>query len=195
MTRRTIRAGLMAVALVTTAVLEPSGSAGAQQDLDRLAATRQWSAEVVVTSDCDRLGFDGSLTAIHNRIVTTYQFTRRIASTTYRWSVTMGARDSREVEESAATFEIDSELQITDSTRIINSRAPGRPFTRTRYVRESVVDASTFDDQPPTAELFDAPPPTETGTLSGRRTEFAYSLFGGVVLSCPAQRQWTLRAP
>ena len=206
MTLRTMRAGLMAVALVTTAVLEPSGSASAQQDLARLAATRQWSAEVVVTSDCDRLGFDGSLTAIHNRIVTTYQFTRRIvdapvltwrgrASTTYRWSVTMGARDSREVEESAATFEIDSELQITDSTRIINSRAPGRPFTRTRYVGESVVDASTFDDQPPTAELFDAPPPTETGTLSGRRTEFAYSLFGGVVLSCPAQRQWTLRAP
>jgi hypothetical protein len=207
MTLRSMRTGLMAAALATTAILEPSGSTlASQQDMDRLAATKQWAAEVVVTSDCDRLGFDGSLTAIHNRIVTTYQFTRRVvdapvltwrgrASTTYRWSVTMGARDSREVEESAATFEIDGELQITDSTRISTSRPPGRPFTKTRYVGESVVDASTFDDQPPTAELFDVPPPTDAGTLSGRRTEFAYSLFGGVVLSCPAQRQWTLRAP
>ena len=206
MTLRTLRSGLIAAALATPAILEPSRPAAAQQELDRLAATKQWTAEVVVTSDCDRLGFDGSLTAIHNRIVTTYQFTRRVtdapvltwrgrASTTYKWSVTMGARDGREVEESAATFEIDGELQITDSTRITTSRPPGRPFTKTRYVGESAVDASTFDDQPPTAELFDVPPPTESGTLSGRRTEFAYSLFGGVVLSCPAQRQWTLRAP
>ena len=196
----------LAAALAITTLLGPSRAVQGQQDLERLAATKQWAAEVVVTSDCDRVAFDGSRTAIHNRIVTTYQFTRRVtdapvltwrgrASTTYRWSVTMGARDSREVEESAATFEIDGELQITDSTRITTSRPPGRPFTKTRYVGESVVDASTFDDQPPTAELFDAPPPTDTGTLSGRRTEFAYSLFGGVVLSCPAQRQWTLRAP
>jgi hypothetical protein len=195
-----------AAAVAATALLVPSGAAQEQPDLQRFAATRQWAAEVVVTSDCDRVAFDGSRTAIHNRIVTTYQFTRRVtdapvltwrgrASTTYRWSVTMGARDSREVEESAATFEIDSEMQITDSTRISTSRPPGRPFTKTRYIGESVVDASTFDDEPPTAELFDAPPPSETGTLSGRRTEYSYSLFGGIVLSCPAQRQWTLRAP
>jgi hypothetical protein len=195
-----------AAAVAATALLVPSGAAQEQPDLQRFAATRQWTAEVIVTSDCDRVAFDGSRTAIHNRIVTTYQFTRRVidapvltwrgrASTTYKWSVTMGARDSREVEESAATFEIDSEMQITDSTRISTSRPPGRPFTKTRYIGESVVDASTFDDEPPTAELFDAPPPSETGTLSGRRTEYSYSLFGGIVLSCPAQRQWTLRAP
>jgi hypothetical protein len=202
---RSVRSGF-AAAVATAALLVPAGEAQEQPDLERLAATKLWAAEVVVTSDCDRVAFDGSRTAIHNRIVTTYQFTRRVldapvltwrgrATTTYRWSVTMGARDSREVEESAATFEIDSELKITDSTRISNSRPPGRPFTKTRYVGESVVDASTFDDEPPTAELFDAPPPSETGTLSGRRTEYSYSLFGGIVLSCPAQRQWTLRAP
>jgi hypothetical protein len=202
---RSMRLGF-AAAVAATALLVPSGAAQEQPDLQRFAATRQWTAEVIVTSDCDRVAFDGSRTAIHNRIVTTYQFTRRVidapvltwrgrASTTYKWSVTMGARDSREVEESAATFEIDSEMQITDSTRISTSRPPGRPFTKTRYIGESVVDASTFDDEPPTAELFDAPPPSETGTLSGRRTEYSYSLFGGIVLSCPAQRQWTLRAP
>jgi hypothetical protein len=117
------------------------------------------------------------------------------ATTTYRWSVTMGTRDGREVEESAASFEGDAELRITDSTKISTSRPPGRPFTKTKYMGDSIVDSTTSDDEPPTAELFDAPLPTDPATLSGRRTESSYSLFGGVVLSCPAQRQWTVRAP
>ena len=196
--------GLLAAA-VAMLVLQASGSAGGSQDLDRLAAVKRWSAEVVVTSDCDRTAFDGSRTAIHNRIVTTYQFTERVADapaltwrghavTTYSWSVMTGVRDSREVEQSEASFEIDSELQLTASTKISTTgRPPGRPFTKTRYMGDAVVDTLTVDDLPPSAELFDAPLPSQSGTLSGRRTEFAYSLFGGAVLSCPAERQWTLR--
>ena len=192
------------VASVWAAILlHTAGSARGAQDLDRLAAVKRWSAEVLVTSDCDRTAFDGSRTAIHNRIVTTYQFTERVpeaakptwrgrATTTYQWSVMTGARDSREVEESEASFEIDSELQLSGSTRISTSRPPGRPFTRTRYVGDAVVDMSTANDWPPSAELFDAPLPSETGTQSGRRVESAYSLFGGAVLNCPAERQWTL---
>src|SRR6187401_78078 len=99
------RTGWLAILLATTAIVGPSGSAGQdrQQDLDRLATTKTWTAEVAVTSDCDRSAFDGSRTAIHNRVVTTYQFTQRVAdapvltwrgraTTTYRWSVTMGTR-------------------------------------------------------------------------------------------------------
>jgi hypothetical protein len=195
---------LAAAAIVaTTATLRPQAGQDRQQELDRLPAIKEWTAEVAVTSDCDRSAFDGSRTAIHNRVVTTYQFTRRVvdapvltwrgrATTTYRWSVTMGTRDGREVEESAASFEGDAELRITDSTKISTSRPPGRPFTKTKYMGDSVVDSTTSDDEPPTAELFDAPLPTDPATLSGRRTESSYSLFGGVVLSCPAQRQWNL---
>lgn len=197
------RPGVLAVLLATLVIVQPAGSAGGSQDLDRLASVKRWAAEVVVTSDCDRTAFDGSRTAIHNRIVTTYQFTDRVpdapkltwrgrASTTYQWSVMTGARDSREVEESQASFEIDSELQLAASTTISTSRPPGRPFTRTRYVGDTVVDMSTANDLPPSAELFDAPLPSESGTQSGRRMESAYSLFGGAVLSCPAERQWSL---
>ena len=197
------RPGVLAALTAVAAILQPAGSARGAQDLDRLASIKQWRAEVVVTSDCDRTAFDGSRTAIHNRIVTTYWFTHRVtdapaltwrgrASTKYQWSVMTGVRDSREVEESEATFEIDSELQMTGATKISTGRPPGRPFTRTRYVGDAIVDMATANDLPPTAELFDAPLPSESGTLSGRRTESAYSLFGGAVLNCPAERQWTL---
>ena len=74
---RSVRSGF-AAAVATAALLVPSGEAQEQPDLERLAATKLWAAEVVVTSDCDRVAFDGSRTAIHNRIVTTYQFTRRV---------------------------------------------------------------------------------------------------------------------
>lgn len=200
---RSFRSGVLAVASAAAAMLGPSRLVAARQDPDRLGAIKEWTAEVIVTADCDRTAFDGSRTAIHNRIVTTYQFNRRVtdapvptwrgrASTTYQWSVTMGSRDGREVEESAATFDIDGELQIGESTKITTGRPPGRPFTRTRYVGEAAVDSSTSNDWPPTAELFDVPPPPDAGTLSGRRAESSYSLFGGVVLNCPVQRQWTL---
>jgi hypothetical protein len=201
--RRVLRLGVVAGLVVILMILQPAGSAGGSQDLDRLSSVKRWAAEVVVTSDCDRTAFDGSRTAIHNRIVTTYQFTERVpdapkltwrgrASTTYQWSVMTGGRDSREVEESEASFDIDSELQLAGSTKISTSRPPGRPFTRTRYVGDAVVDTSTANDWPPSAELFDAPLPSESGTLSGRRVENAYSLFGGAVLNCPAERKWAL---
>jgi hypothetical protein len=202
-------AGSVAALLMASTFLFSPASAGALQplalqSLDRLASVKQWTAEVIVTSDCDRTAFDGSRTAIHNRIVTTYLLTQRVsdapaltwrgkASTSYRWSVTTGGRDNREVEESEASFEVDGELQLTDVTRITTAKPPGRPFTKTRYFGEAIVDRSTSNDLPPTAELFDAPLPRLSGTLSGRRMESAYSLFGGAVLNCPAQRQWTLR--
>jgi hypothetical protein len=47
---------------------------------------------------------------------------------------------------------------------------------------------------PPGAELYGAPLPDDDGTSNGDRAESAYSLLGGVVLNCPAHRQWTLRA-
>lgn len=190
--------------VASVALVRPTGAAQAP-DRERLGSVKQWTAEIVVTSDCDRTAFDGSRTAIHNRIETTYQFTRRVAeaagltwrgkaTTTYHWSVTLGGRDSREIEESESSFDVESELQLTDSMRISTmGRPPGRPFTRTRYLGDMVVDMTTANDLPPSAELFDAPLPSESGTLSGRRTENAYSLFGGAVLNCPAQRQWVVR--
>jgi len=194
------------VAIVAVVSLLRSTSAAETPDRERLASVKQWMAEVVVTSDCDRTAFDGSRTAIHNRIVTTYQFTRRVtdvpsaltwrgkATTTYHWSVILGGRDSREIEESESTFELESELQLTDSMKISTmGRPPARPFKRTRYLGDTIVDTTTANDWPPSAELFDAALPTESGTLSGSRMEYAYSLFGGAVLNCPAQRQWVVR--
>ena len=149
---------------------------------------------------------DGSRTIIHNRIVTTYELTRRAnsngpgltwsgrASTTYQWTVGTEVRGSRDIEESTGTFDTDGVLNLTDSTKLTAGRAPGRPFTRKRYAGDAVVDSSTYHDEPPAAELFDAPLPPAEGTLTGDRTESAYSLLGGVVLSCPARRQWTVRA-
>jgi hypothetical protein len=203
---RVIRAGLI-VSVVAVVALIQSTDAAQSPDRERLATVKQWTAEVVVTSDCDRTAFDGSRTAIHNRIVTTYQFNRRVtdappsaltwrgkATTTYHWSVTLGGRDSREIEESDSTFELESELQLTDSMRISTmGRPPARPFKRTRYLGDAVVDTTTANDWPPSAELFDAALPSESGTLSGSRMEYAYSLFGGAVLNCPAQRQWVVR--
>jgi hypothetical protein len=202
-----LRLIVLATLILITVSLAPVKSVGQDRALeppDGLAAIKQWTAEVIVTSDCDRMAFDGSKTVIHNRVATTYQFTSRVAaapvltwrgraSTTYRWSVTMGGRDGYEVEESAATFDLDSELQIGDGTRISTTgRPPARPFTKTRYVGDTIVDSTTNEDWPPTAELFDAPLPDSSGMLSGRRAEASYSLFGGIVLTCPAQRQWTL---
>ena len=56
-----------------------------------------------------------------------------------------------------------------------------------------VRTAQTADDMPPGAELFGAALPSDDGMLSGERSESAYSLLGGVVLNCPARRQWTMR--
>ena len=170
------------------------------------AAIKQWKAEVVVTSDCNRVAFDGSRTVIHNRIVTTYEFTRRApgasvmkwngrASTTYRWAVGTESREGRDIEESSGTFESDAELELTGSTRISVSRPPGQPFVRRKFQGDALIDTASYKDEPPQAELFEVPLPSATGTLTGDRMEAAYSLLGGVVLICPAQRQWTLRAP
>ena len=198
------RRTLGAAAVVLAALVGPSAIDGST-DLARLALVKQWTAEVVVTSDCDRVAFDGSRTAIHNRIVTTYQFTQRLpdtptltwrgrATTKYKWSVLTGGRDNREIEESESSFDIDSELRLGDSLTIAAiGRPPARPFTRSRYAGDAVVETSTMNDWPPSAELFDAPLPSDSGTLSGRRTESAYSLFGGAVINCPAQRQWVVR--
>ena len=74
-------------------------------------------------------------------------------------------------------------------------RPPPRPFTRKKYAGTSLLETSTADDEPPAAELYEAPLPSGVGTMSGDRNEFAYWLLGGVVLNCPARRQWTMRAP
>jgi hypothetical protein len=177
----------------------------AQKDSGSFANVKQWKAEVVVTSDCDRLSADGSRTVIHNRITTTYEFARRVTgprvatwsgrgSTTYRWLVGTELRDRRDVEESSASFETDAKLELGESIKISVGRVPGRPFTRTKYVGETAVEKTTSDDEPPAAELFDAPLPSDSGVATGERDEAGYSLFGGLVLTCPAHRQWTIRA-
>jgi len=171
----------------------------------RYSTVKQWKADVIVTSDCDRVGADGSKTIVHNRIATTYDFTRRRldaqvptwagrATTTYRWSVGMEFRGTRDAEESAATFESDGTLTLAESTRIASGRAPGRPFTRKRYLGDTLVDTSTANDEPPVADLSEAPLPADDGSAVGNRMEEGYALMGGLLLPCPAQRQWTIRA-
>ena len=172
---------------------------------------------MVVTADCDRSAFDGSRTIIHNRIQTTYAFTQRSsdpppaeggarggrpvvkwsgrATTNYKWAVGTQFRDSIDMEESSASFETSAELELSDSTRISIGRPPARPFTRKKYAGTSLLESSTADDAPPAAELYEAPLPSDVGTMSGDRNEFAYWLLGGVVLNCDARRQWTMRAP
>jgi hypothetical protein len=180
-------------------------AADRQHDLRRYASIKQWKAEVIVTSDCDRTSSDGSRTVIHNRIVTDYELTHRMteatsltwsgrANTTYRWSVGTEFRGTRDVEESSASFESDGKLTLAGSTTIVSGRVPGRPFTRKKLFGESLIENSTADDEPPVAELAEAPLPSEAGSTSGTRLEDAYTLLGGLLLPCPAQRQWTIRA-
>ena len=206
MTHTTIfaRTGLMAGLLAAGVLGEPQMSAGEQSGASRFTSIKQWSAEVIVTSDCDGVAIDGSRTMIHNRIVTTYELTRRVtkapgltwsgrASTTYRWAVGTEFRGSRDIEESSGTFDVDGELELTASTKLSIGRPPGRPFIRKKYAGEALIDSATADDMPPGAELFGAALPSGDGMLSGERSESAYSLLGGVVLNCPARRQWTMR--
>jgi len=203
-TRIFARSGFLAGLLASTILGEPQMSAGAQRAGSRFASIKQWNAEVIVTSDCDGVAIDGSRTMIHNRIVTTYELTRRVtrapglmwsgrATTTYRWAVGTEFRGSRDIEESSGTFDVDGELELTSSTKLSIGRPPGRPFTRKKYAGEALLDSATANDMPPGAELFGAPLPDGDGTSSGERAESAYSLLGGVVLNCPARRQWTLR--
>jgi hypothetical protein len=188
-----------------TAILWLASPLVAVAQKDASANIKQWKAEVTVTSDCDRLSADGSRTVIHNRITTTYEFTRRVTgpriatwsgrgSTTYRWLVGTELRDRRDVEESSASFETDAKLELGESIKISVGRVPGRPFTRTKYVGETAVEKTISDDEPPAAELFNAPLPSDGGVATGERDEAGYSLFGGLVLTCPAHRQWTVRA-
>ena len=197
------RAGLIA-GLLAVLLGEPQRLSGSQRPTTRLASVKKWSAEVTVISDCDGVAIDGSRTLIHNRIVTTYELTRRVskspglkwsgrASTTYQWAVGTEFRGSRDVEESSGTYDVDAELELTDSTKLSLGRPPGRPFTRKKYAGEALLDSATSNDWPPGAELYGAPLPTDDATSNGDRAESAYSLMGGVVLNCPAHRQWTLR--
>jgi hypothetical protein len=192
------------VLFAVTVLGEPQLSDGAQRAANRFASIKQWNAEVIVTSDCDGASIDGSRTVIHNRIVTTYELTRRVtkapgltwsgrASTTYRWAVGTEFRGSRDIEESSGTFDVPATLELTDAIKLSIGRPPGRPFTRKKYAGEALLDSATADDMPPGAELFGAPLPSEDALSSGERSESAYSLLGGVVLNCPARRQWTVR--
>jgi hypothetical protein len=211
-----IRTGLLAALLAVVAAGEPAGSAAAQRSVG-WPAIKQWTADVIVTADCDRSAFDGSRTIIHNRIQTTYAFTQRTsdspspgggaqgsprmvkwsgrATTTYKWAVGTQFRDSIDIEEGTGSFETGAELELTDSTKISIGRPPARPFTRKKYAGTSLLETSTADDAPPAAELYEAPLPSDVGTMSGDRNEFAYWLLGGLVLNCDARRQWTMRAP
>src|SRR5262245_29535948 len=94
----------LAAAAIASTLATPAGGA-LQKDASRFTSVKQWSAEVTLVSDCDRYAFDGSRTVIHNRTVTTYDFTQRVAggpglrwrgraTTTYKWSVGMGIRES-----------------------------------------------------------------------------------------------------
>jgi hypothetical protein len=210
------RIGLLASLLAVAAAGEPAGSP-AQQRTAGWPAIKQWTADVVVTADCDRAAFDGSRTIIHNRIQTTYAFTQRMAdpssparsapsgspvvkwsgraTTTYKWAVGTQFRDSIDIEEGSGSFDTGAELELTDGTKISIGRPPARPFTRKKYAGTSLLETSTADDEPPAAELYEAPLPSDVGTMSGDRKEFAYWLLGGVVLNCDARRQWTMRAP
>jgi hypothetical protein len=197
--------GMIVIGLAAAAVSGgPEVHARDQKASDKFASVKRWTAEVIVTSDCDGVAIDGSRTVIHNRIVTTYELTRRVpkapaltwsgrASTTYRWAVGTEFRGSRDIEESTGTYDVSGELEITDSLRLSIGRPPGRPFTRKKFAGEALLDSATSDDMPPGAELFGVPLPTEEAASSGERAESAYSLLGGVVLNCPARRQWTIR--
>ena len=206
-----VRTALLATLFTAVAAGSPALQRG-----EAWPAIKQWTAEVIVTADCDRSAFDGSRTIIHNRIQTTYAFTQRLdapspaggapagspvvkwtgrAKTTYKWAVGTQFRDSIDMEEGAGTFDAGAELELTDATRISIGRPPARPFTRKKYAGTSLLETSTADDEPPAAELYEAPLPSGVGTMSGDRNEFAYWLLGGVVLNCPARRQWTMRAP
>jgi hypothetical protein len=202
-----LAAGMTIVAAVglLAAVAPASLSAGGQREARQLATVREWRADVIVTSDCDRKTFDGSWTSIHNRIATTYRFSRRVtnaavptwagrASTTYRWSVEVGSSSRRDLEESLASFESDAKLELTGATKISVGRRPGRPFTRKRYLGDLLLENATSDDEPPAAELFEAPLPVRRGTMEGSRMEDGYAMLGGALLPCPAYRQWTIRA-
>ncbi len=202
-TSRRVRLGLLAGLFTIAAVSAPAAAGGGQRAVSPFASIKQWSAEVVVTSDCDRVAFDGSRTVIHNRIVTTYEFSERVAdaagltwrgraSTTYRWSVGVGDREFLDVEESAGAFDADGTLELSDSTTISIGRAPGRPFTKKKIRGDSVLDTSTAEDTAPAAGLTDAPLPLDEETQRGDRMEAGYILLGGMVVTCPAQRQWTL---
>ncbi len=203
-TSRCARTVLLTGLLTMAAVWEPAAS-GAQRDRTPLASVKQWTAEVIVTSDCDRNAFDGSRTIVHTRVVTTYAFSERVtdtsvltwrgrASTTYQWLVGVGNRDTIDLEESSGSFDVDGTLELTDSTKISIGHAPGRPFTKKKMAGDSVLDTSTAEDTAPAAELADAPLPPEVGTQRGDRMEAGYVLLGGMVVTCPAQRQWTLHA-
>ena len=211
-----MRTGLLATLVAIVAAGEPAGSAVQQRSVG-WPAVKQWAAEVIVTADCDRSAFDGSRTIIHNRIQTTYAFTQRIpdppspgagaqsgppmvkwsgrATTTYKWAVGTQFRDSIDMEEGSGSFDTGAALELTDATKISIGRPPPRPFTRKKYAGTSLLESSTADDEPPAAELYEAPLPSDVGTMSGDRKEFAYWLLGGVVLNCDARRQWTMRAP
>ena len=208
-----MRTGLLAALFATVAAGEPAVSAAPQRGVG-WPAIKQWTADVIVTADCDRSAFDGSRTIIHNRIQTTYAFTQRTsdppppagggprvvkwsgrATTTYKWAVGTQFRDSIDIEEGTGSFETGALLELTDSTKISIGRPPARPFTRKKYAGTSLLETSTADDAPPAAELYEAPLPSDVGTMSGDRNEFAYWLLGGVVLNCDARRQWTMRAP
>jgi len=117
------------------------------------------------------------------------------ATTTYKWAVGTQFRDSIDIEEGSGSFDTGAELELTDGTKISIGRPPARPFTRKKYAGTSLLETSTADDEPPAAELYEAPLPSDVGTMSGDRKEFAYWLLGGVVLNCDARRQWTMRAP
>jgi hypothetical protein len=174
------------------------------RDHGKVATAKEWRAEVIVTSDCERTSPDGSRVIIHNRIATTYDLNRRLpdrtvptwtgrTSTAYTWAVETDFGNRRDVEESAASFETDGKLQLTDSVTIRVGRVPGRPFTRKKYAGDTLLETSTANDEPPAAELLQVPLPGESGVATGSRTEDGYALLGGLVLTCPAQRQWTLR--
>src|SRR5262249_46984019 len=143
--------GVVGLTVLGVSLASSPLSVHAQKDSGRFAGVKQWKAEVTVTSDCDRLTADGSRTVIHNRITTTYEFSRRVTdariptwsgrgSTTYRWLVGTELRDRRDVEESSASFETDAKFELSESARISVGRVPGRPFTRTKYVGEAAIE-------------------------------------------------------
>ena len=80
------------------------------------------------------------------------------------------------LEESSGTFDVDAELELTDSTKLSIGRPPGRPFTRKKFAGEALLDSATSDDMPPGAELYGAPLPADDGISNGERAESAYSL-------------------
>src|SRR4051812_18501705 len=119
----TLRRGAIVAGLAAIAVAwEPAVSARAPAPPGPSPVT-QWTAEVVVSADCDGM-VDGSRIIVHNRIATSYTFTRRVAEapvtkwagkarTTYRWAVGTEFRESRDAEEGSGSFEADAELQLT----------------------------------------------------------------------------------